>query len=285
MRNKIKIYSEAMRLNQPIGIFLLLWPCLISLNMANSGYFNLKYTIIFIIGSILMRSAGCIINDIIDADIDCKVFRTKERPITTGKLQIKEATNLVVILLLASASLLFFFNKPAILISLFSILLIIIYPFCKRFTYFPQLFLGITYNIGVLIAWLSIHEKLSLPAFLLYIGCIFWTLGYDTIYALQDVKDDIKIGVKSTAIYFGEKTEKFLNIFYTITATMFFFSGNMINIGKYYNIWIIIPISILFWQVKTIVIDDIDNCRRRFKLNFFVGLFMYFATLATRYIL
>ncbi len=158
----------------------------------------------------------------------------------------------------------------------------IIYPFCKRFTYWPQLILGFTFNIGVLIAWVAVRETITLPAIFLYIGCIFWTLGYDTIYAHQDLKDDLKLGLKSTAIKFGDKTEKYLNAFYTITITMFAFAGNLAKVGHYYTPLLTIPVIILFWQVKTLEINDPANCARRFKANILVGLAMVIITLITR---
>ncbi len=284
MKNKLSVYFRAMRLHQPIGIFLLLWPCLIGLSMANRGFFTLKYTLIFTLGSILMRSAGCIINDIIDYDLDSKVFRTKNRPITSGELNFKQANYLLVILLACSALLLCFLNKYAIMICLFSIVLVVIYPFLKRFTYFPQILLGFTFNIGSLVAWVTVRNQLDFPALILYVGLIFWTIGYDTIYAHQDRDDDIKIGVKSTAIYFYTDTGKYLNLFYTIAATMFCFAGNLSGIGFHYNALLFFPIIILFWQVRTIDIYDSKNCNIRFKSNFFVGATLYLAVILTRYL-
>lgn len=284
MKNKLSIYFRAMRLHQPIGIFLLLWPCLIGLSMANKGVLNITYTLIFTIGSILMRSAGCIINDIIDYDLDNKVFRTHKRPLTSGELTFKQANYLLFILLACSSLLLFFLNTYGIMICIFSIILVIIYPFLKRFTYFPQIFLGFTFNIGALVAWVTVRNQLDLPALFLYIGLIFWTIGYDTIYAHQDREDDVKIGIKSTAIYFYNDTEKYLNIFYSIAATMFCFAGNLAGVGIHYNALLLIPVILLFWQVRTIDIHDPQNCNVRFKSNFFVGATLYLAVIITRYL-
>ncbi len=285
MIDKVKPFLKLMRLHQPVGIFLLLWPCLISLNMANHGILDWKLTLIFTLGSVLMRSAGCIINDIIDYDIDAKVIRTKNRPITNGEVSFSQAIKLCIVLLIVASLLLFFLNKAAIIISVCSLFLVILYPFCKRFTYWPQLVLGITFNIGVLVAWVTVRGSISLPAILLYIGCIFWTLGYDTIYAYQDLKDDLKLGIKSTAIKFADKTEKYLNSFYTITMTMFVFSGNLAGIGKHYNLVIIIPMILLFWQIRTLEIDNPQNCAFRFKSNVLVGGLVFIATLLTRHLL
>lgn len=284
MANKLTPYIKLMRLNQPVGILLLLCPCLISLNMASHGYLDIKLTIVFTLGAILMRSAGCIINDIIDRDIDNKVMRTKNRPLANGEINLFQARKILIILLVLASLLLFFLNKLAIIICMLSVLMITLYPFCKRFTYWPQLMLGLTFNIGVLVAWVSVREAITLPGVLLYIGCVFWTLGYDTIYAHQDLKDDLALGLKSTAIKFGNNTEKYLNLFYTITITMFAFSGNLSNIGNLYNPLLILPTLLLFWQVKTLEIDNQENCARRFKANILVGLSMVIITLITRHL-
>lgn len=281
MKSRSRLYFELMRLHQPTGVFLLLWPCLISLNMA-SDEFNLKLILVFVIGSILMRAAGCIINDLVDYDIDSQVTRTKNRPITSGKISFRDAKKFLILLLFLSSLLLFFLNIKAILVALASMILVCIYPFCKRFTYWPQLILGLTYNIGVFVAWLAVQDSVGLPAVLLYIGCVCWTLGYDTIYAHQDLKDDIVLGLKSTAIKFGDKTIKYLNWFYTITSTMFVFAGNIAIIGHYYNALMVLPICILFWQVKTLEIEDPVNCARRFKSNVLVGALVFLASFITR---
>lgn len=279
MKSKARLYFQLMRLHQPTGIFLLLWPCLISLNMASSQL-NLKLIIVFIIGSILMRAAGCIINDLIDHDIDNQVARTKDRPITSGKISFKEAIIFLFLLLFLSSLLLFCLNMKAILVALASVILVCIYPFCKRFTYWPQLVLGLTYNIGVFVAWLSVRESITLVPSLLYIGCVFWTLGYDTIYAHQDLEDDMRLGLKSTAIKLGDKTIKYLNGFYSITATMFVFSGNLSMVGKYYNVLIVPALLLLFWQIRTLEIKDPANCACRFKSNILVGALVFIATLS-----
>lgn len=279
MQNK---YLRLIRLHQPTGIFLLLWPCLIGLGLASRGHPDPKLIAIFIIGSILMRSAGCIFNDLVDYKVDKEVDRTKMRPIATGEVSRSEAITLLVILLTMSAGLLFFLHKSAILISLFSMLLVIIYPYCKRFTFWPQLFLGFTFNIGCLIAWIEVKHQLNFASIILYIGLIFWTLGYDTIYAHQDREDDLKIGVKSTAILLDDKTEKYLNLFYTITATFLAASGAFSGAGVRYFALLSIPIIILYWQISTLNINDPKNCLRRFKINVLVGGLLFAATFVTK---
>jgi 4-hydroxybenzoate polyprenyltransferase len=282
--NSLKPYLNLMRLHQPAGIFLLLWPCLIGLSLAERGDINISLTIVFIIGSILMRGAGCIINDLVDRDIDISVARTKDRLITSGKITTSKAIKFLSILLALSTSLLFFLNKEAIIICLSSMALVVLYPFCKRFTYWPQLCLGLVFNVGALVGWVSVRGDLSTPPIALYIACLFWTLGYDTIYAAQDREDDLKLGVKSTALKFGEKTSKYVNWFYTITATMFVYAGS--SAGMHYNFYMltILPIILLFWQVNTLNIDNPSNCARRFKSNIIVGGLMFLATIMTRLI-
>ncbi len=269
-----------MRLHQPIGIFLLLWPCLTSLSLATNGKLNnIGLVIIFIIGSIIMRSAGCVFNDLIDRKFDKEVLRTKDRPITKGTISIKNAIKLLVGLLISAIFLLFFLNELATTISFLAIPLIALYPFCKRFTYWPQLCLGITFNLGTLIAWASVKYNISLSAILLYIGFIFWTIGYDTIYAHQDKDDDLKLGLKSSAIKLGDKTAKYLNFFYTISVTMIIFAFGILGVSTYFYVLMTLPVIILFWQVKTIDIYNRDNCARRFKSNAIVGALIFIASM------
>lgn len=283
--NNYEPYLQLMRLRQPTGIFLLLWPCLIGLSLAGRGSPDLLLMLVFTLGSILMRGAGCIINDLVDRNIDNKVTRTKNRPITNGKISIKNAVKFLLILLLLSLGLLFFLKPLAIKICLASMLLVVLYPFCKRFTYWPQLCLGIVFNIGALVSWATIHGKISTSAIALYIGCIFWTLGYDTIYAHQDREDDLSIGMKSTAIKFGEKTSKYVNWFYTITATMFIFAGSSAGLPYNFYMFASMPIIILFWQVTTLEINDARNCALRFKANVLVGGLMFLATILPKWTL
>ena len=270
-----------MRLHQPVGIFLLLWPCLISLNLASNGRPDFSLIIVFIIGSIVMRSAGCVFNDLIDCKFDKEVLRTKNRPLANGAISVKDAIKLLVFLLIIALCLLFFLNELAVTISFLSIPLVALYPFCKRFTYWPQLCLGVTFNLGALIAWAAVKSSLSLSPILLYIGFIFWTLGYDTIYAHQDKTDDLKLGLKSTAIKLGEKTEKYLNAFYTIAITTIIFAFGVLGINKYFYVLMALPVMILFWQVATINIYDRGNCARRFKSNIIVGALIFIASLTT----
>lgn len=276
--SNISSYARLMRLHQPVGIFLLLWPCLLGLSLAGSGHPNILLIIIFTLGSILMRSAGCIINDMVDYKIDNKVERTKLRPLASGELSFKQAKKCLFILLISAACLLFFLKPKAIIIALSSMILVAIYPFCKRFTYWPQLVLGFVFNIGALVAFATVEDNISMAAILLYTACIFWTLGYDTIYAHQDLADDLKIGVKSTAIKFQDKTPMYVNWFYTIATGLYILAAKKAGLSYLFFPLSIFPIALLFWQVNTLDIKNQANCRLRFKSNAIVGALMFLAT-------
>ena len=193
-------FVELLRLNKPIGIFLLFWPCAWSLTMTqwfivNNNQF-IKYLVLFFIGSIIMRSAGCVYNDIVDRNIDSKIQRTKKRLMASKKISVKTGWVIILLLLIPAVLILFQFNNFSKILGLSSGLLILAYPFMKRITFWPQLFLGLTFNWGVLLGWSVFFEDLKIQTIILYVAAIFWTLGYDTIYAMQDRHDDIKIKIK-----------------------------------------------------------------------------------------
>ena len=202
----LKNFIEVTRLNKPIGFLLLFWPCAWGLTLgyyfekSDDNYFY--YLFLFFLGSVLMRSAGCIVNDIVDKKIDTKVLRTKNRPIASGSLNKNLAWIYILILCSLAFLILIQFNFLTIYLGIFSMIFAFTYPFMKRFTYWPQLFLGFTFNWGIVMAWTAVTNEITYLPILLYIGAIFWTLGYDTIYGLQDISDDEVIGVKSTAIKF-----------------------------------------------------------------------------------
>ena len=210
-------YISLMRLDKPIGFMLLFWPC--SWGFAYSIQDNsldnkwIYFLILFFIGSILMRSAGCVYNDIVDKKLDAKVKRTKNRPLVKKTISIQKAWLLILTLCLTSLIILFQFNLNSVFLGLFSGLLILLYPFMKRITYWPQLFLGVTFNYGLILGWTAINNQIDLVALMFYFGAIFWTLGYDTIYGYQDIKDDEIIGLKSTSIKFKGKENIFLFIY------------------------------------------------------------------------
>ena len=226
--NQLNLFIELTRLKKPIGFMLLFWPCIWGLTLVydfNSSLNNYFFFLIslFLAGSILMRSAGCIVNDIVDKNFDKKVERTKNRPIASGKVSVKLALIYSIVLCVLAFLVLINFNKFTIYMALLSMPLAFTYPLMKRITYWPQLFLGITFNYGLVLAWISISNEISLVALVFYFGAIFWTLGYDTIYGFQDIKDDEIIGVKSTSIKFKNDPKKFLLFCYLI----FVFSFNI----------------------------------------------------------
>ncbi len=276
----IRLFIELTRLNKPIGFMLLFWPCIWGLTIAynfNSSFNNfLFYGILFLLGAILMRSAGCIINDIVDRNIDKKVERTKNRPIASKKISVKFGLLYVFILCGLAFLVLINFNQFTIIMALLSMPFAFTYPLMKRFTYWPQLFLGITFNYGLLLAWVSIHESISLPPILLYLGAIFWTLGYDTIYGYQDIKDDEIIGVKSTSIKFKDNPKKILYLFYLITFLSLLILGYLMKFSYIYFIFLIVPLlHFFFYQVGKLDIKSSNNCLKLFKSNNFLGLIIF----------
>ena len=280
MSTHIRNFINVTRLNKPIGFLLLFWPCSWGLSLAL--YFEedlnkfLYYLFLFFCGSVLMRSAGCIVNDIVDEKIDKQVSRTKERPIASGSLSKKLAWIYVLILCLLSFIVLIQFNLLTIYLGMFSMIFAFSYPFMKRFTYWPQLFLGFTFNWGIIMAWASITNEISYLPVLLYIGAIFWTLGYDTVYGLQDISDDEVIGVKSTAIKFRNNLGLFVGICYLISSV--FISFVMINLKiDYYLIFFLIFMFSLLYQIKIFNIEDSSSCLRAFKINNLSGMFVFLA--------
>ena len=264
-------FANLLRLNRPIGIFLLFWPCAWSLTMTQwyvvNNYLFIKYLILFFIGSIIMRSAGCVYNDIIDKKIDIKVQRTKNRLIASGKITIKTAWLVILLLLIPAVIILFQFNNFSKILGLSSGLLIVTYPFMKRITFWPQLFLGFTFNWGVLLGWSVFFENLTIETIILYMAGVFWTLGYDTIYALQDRRDDLKIKVKSTAIKFGHDLKNFLSFCYISLITLLIALGLLTDRSFLYFVLIVIAAMHLAYQV--LIIQKIkSNNREKVQMVF-----------------
>ena len=277
MKN-LKLFIQLARLDKPIGYMLLFWPCLWGLTIAydleslNTYFF---YLVLFFLGSVLMRSAGCIVNDIVDRNYDKKVLRTKNRPIASGKISITLGLFYVSFLCFLALVVLLQFNKLTILFALASMPLAFAYPYMKRFTYWPQLFLGITFNYGLLLGWISIQENLSLTPIIFYVGAIFWTLGYDTIYGYQDIKDDEIIGVKSTSIKFKNNPKKFLSLCYVITLISIISIGLKMNFNNFYYLFLIIPAMHFFLQIKSLNIKNDNLCLKIFKSNNILGLIIF----------
>ena len=275
--NQLNLFIELTRLKKPIGFMLLFWPCIWGLTIAynfNSNLLNyFFYSFLFLAGSILMRSAGCIVNDIADKNFDKKVERTKDRPIASGKVSVKLAFIYSLVLCFIAFLVLINFNKFTILMALASMPLAFTYPLMKRITYWPQLFLGITFNYGLILAWISILNEISLAPIIFYLGAIFWTLGYDTIYGFQDIKDDEIIGVKSTSIKFKNDPKKFLFISYFLFALSLVAIGILMNFRTIYFLFLILPLYHLFiFQIKKLKTSVSENCFEKFKSNNFLGL-------------
>jgi len=272
----ISIFFELTRLKKPIGIMLLFWPCIWGLTLAYnfdnglSNYFF--YSSLFFIGSVLMRSAGCIINDIVDRNIDKKVERTKSRPIASGKISVQLSLIYSFVLCALAFFVLLNFNTLTIWLAIASMPLAFTYPLMKRFTYWPQLFLGITFNYGLILGWISINEGISLTPVVLYIGAIFWTLGYDTIYGFQDIEDDEIIGVKSTAIKFKKNPKTFLILCYSFVFISFIITGILLEFKSYFFFSLImIFIHLFYFQIQMFNKTNKNRCLEIFKKNNLFG--------------
>ena len=273
----LNLFIELTRLNKPIGYMLLFWPCVWGLtlvydfNSEINTYF--KYLIFFLLGSILMRSAGCIVNDITDKKFDQKVERTKNRPIASEKISIKLALLYALVLCFCAFLILINFNLFTIVLALASMPFAFSYPLMKRFTYWPQLFLGITFNYGLVLAWISINNSISLTPILFYIGAIFWTLGYDTIYGYQDIKDDEIIGIKSTSIKFKNNPKTFLTLCYSFLLISLILIGVLMNFSNVFYLFLIIPFChLFFYQINFLNINKPEDCLKIFKSNNVLGL-------------
>ncbi len=286
MRN-LSLFIELTRLNKPIGYMLLFWPCIWGLTLGYDFSLNIDqyifYSILFFLGSVLMRSAGCIVNDIVDKDFDKKVSRTKNRPIASGKVTVKLAFIYSLILCLIAFIVLINFNFLTIILAIASMPLAFVYPYMKRLTYWPQLFLGITFNYGLILGWTSTNESVSLAVIILYTGAIFWTLGYDTIYGYQDIEDDQIIGVKSTSIKFKENPKKFLNICYLIFLLSLVLTGLIMKFSIVFYLLIILPAYHLFaLQINKFKIDQPLICNKLFKSNNFFGFVLFMIILTEK---
>ena len=277
---QLNLFLELTRLKKPIGYMLLFWPCLwgltIAYNFSMSIQFFMKYALLFFLGAILMRSAGCIVNDIFDKNFDSKVERTKNRPIASGDISIKLGLFYVLILCGIAFIVLMQFNFFTIILALGSMPLAFTYPLMKRFTYWPQLFLGVTFNYGLILGWTSINSEISIVPILFYLGAIFWTLGYDTIYGFQDIKDDEIIGVKSTSLKFKNNPKFFIFLCYLIFIFVLTYLGILMNFNKiYFGGLILITMHLFIFQIKNLDINLKSKCLKIFKSNNFLGLLIF----------
>ena len=276
---QIKTFISLTRLNKPIGFMLLFWPCAWGLTLGYSFDADIdKYyqnIILFFFGSVLMRSAGCIVNDIVDRNLDKKVERTKKRPIASGEISVFKSLVYVIILCLIALVILLQFNFLTIVLGMSSMILAFGYPFLKRITYWPQLFLGLTFNWGILMGWTSIMDSISMEPIILYVGAIFWTLGYDTIYGLQDINDDEVIGVKSTSIKFKSNVKLFVGICYSLCILLILILSIFMELDKYLIGLSMFFIFSLIYQIKNFKSNNPRSCLSSFKMNNLTGALIF----------
>ncbi|KJV55886.1 4-hydroxybenzoate octaprenyltransferase [Orientia tsutsugamushi] len=269
------------RLNNPVGIFLLFFPCCFGMGLVPLEQVKYNSLVIFFIGSILMRSFGCIVNDIVDKDIDCRVARTKLRPLANNQIAVTSAVIYLIVISMAALMLLMQLSDLAIILAILASTLIFIYPFMKRLTYYPQVILGITFNSGALISYANVTNNLTIASVVMYIGCIFWTIGYDTIYAFADAADDEKIKVKSLALVLKNNKYKLwiLASLYLIFISMFVESIllSAFKLSIFAVLFIVAATCLLMWQIATLDVTQPLNCLTRFKANTIVGLLLFIA--------
>ena len=278
--SQFKLFIELTRFQKPIGYMLLFWPCAwgltIGFDFSNNIFDYIFYLGLFFIGSVLMRSAGCIINDIVDRKFDKKVLRTKDRPIASGKISITQGFIYSLFLCLFAFFVLIQFNYLTIILALGSMPLAFTYPLMKRYTYWPQLFLGITFNYGLVLGWTAIMNEISIEPIIFYLGAIFWTLGFDTIYGFQDIKDDEIIGLKSTSIKFKNFPYLFLKICYSIFLASLIIIGFLLKLNSFYFLLlIIVALQMYYFQIYKLDVKKTDTCLKIFKSNNLLGLIIF----------
>ncbi|MGB0683502.1 MAG: 4-hydroxybenzoate octaprenyltransferase [Magnetovibrionaceae bacterium] len=273
----IRPYLILMRADRPIGTWLLLLPCWWSIAIPGPSFPDPLLLLLFAIGAFVMRGAGCTVNDLADRDFDAKVARTAMRPIPSGAVSPKQALAFLCLLLLIGLIVLLQLNGFAILLGAASLILVAVYPFCKRFTYWPQFVLGLTFNWGALLGYAAVAGTLGAPAYLLYAAGLCWTLGYDTIYAHQDKEDDVMVGVKSSALRLGDRTRPFLFVIYALTLALLGGAGIAAELGPLFWPGLVLGALHLFRQAATVKTDDPMDCLRHFKSNREVGLILFVA--------
>jgi 4-hydroxybenzoate polyprenyltransferase len=278
----VRPYLRLARIDRPIGTWLLLLPCWWSVALASPSWPSLLLLVLFTIGAVVMRGAGCTLNDIADRDFDGRVERTANRPIPSGDVTVRQALAFLVLLSLIGFLVLLQFNAFAVGVGVASLLLVTVYPFTKRVTHWPQAVLGLTFNWGALLGWAAVKGDLDLPAVVLYGAGIFWTLGYDTIYAHQDKEDDALLGVKSTALLLGGATRPWLIGFYGMTATLMAVAGYVAGLGWPFYVFLLLATMHLCWQTARVNIDDPKDCLAKFKSNREFGFLIFIGIIAGR---
>jgi 4-hydroxybenzoate polyprenyltransferase len=272
-------YLRLARLDRPIGSWLLLLPCWWSAALAaiaaGSAAPSVAHIALFFIGAFAMRGAGCTWNDIVDRDLDASVERTRSRPIPAGQVSVKQAFAFLALQALLGFLVLISFNGFTIALGIASLAIVAVYPFMKRITYWPQIVLGLAFSWGALMGWAAAFGRLDSPAFLLYAGAIAWVIGYDTIYAHQDREDDALIGIKSTALLFGERTKRMLSLFYGLAVLLIGAAGFAAGAGLVFALGLLAFAGHLAWQVVRLDIDDPDRCLALFKSDRDAGLILF----------
>src|SRR5437763_13495181 len=268
-------YARLARLDRPIGTWLLLFPGWWGIALASERWPDPVLLLLFAIGAVVMRGAGCTLNDIADRDYDGQVARTRLRPLPSGAVSVRQAVVFLLLQLTIGAAVLFTLNRITVLLGTAVLVLIGTYPFMKRITYWPQVFLGLNFNWGALIGWTAVTGALAWLPVLLYVGGVFWTVGYDTIYAHQDKEDDIRIGVKSSAIALGPHTRPWLFAFYGAALLMWGAAGHAAGLGAIFWVGLAAAAAQLAWQAARVATDDPADCLRRFRSNRAVGWLLF----------
>ena len=280
----IRPYLRLARLDRPIGSWLLLMPCWWSAGLAavhaREVGPNPWHVLLFFIGAFAMRGAGCTWNDIVDRDIDARVERTRSRPIPSGQVTVAQAAAFLVVQALVGLAVLLQFNRFTVWLGIASLAVVVVYPFMKRITYWPQIVLGLAFSWGALMGWPALLGRLDLPALVLYAGSIAWVIGYDTIYAHQDREDDALIGLKSTALLFGPRTKPMLSAFYGAAVVLIGIAGFLAGAGAIFAAALLAFAAHLAWQMVRLDIDDPDLCLTLFKSNRDAGLVLFAGLIA-----
>jgi 4-hydroxybenzoate polyprenyltransferase len=279
---RLRAYLRLARLDRPIGTWLLLWPCWWSIALAGAGWPDPLLLLLFGIGALLMRGAGCCWNDIADRDLDGRVERTAGRPIPAGELTVAQAAAFMVLLALAAFAILATFNGFAILIGIAALGPVVVYPFLKRITWWPQVFLGLAFNWGALLGWAAVRGELGWPPLVMYLGGIAWTLGYDTIYAHQDKEDDALVGIKSSARRLGRDTRPALWGFYAVALALLVAAIALTRPSPWAGPLLALAAAQLAWQAARVDLDDPASCLRAFRSNHLFGALLFAAIVAGR---
>jgi 4-hydroxybenzoate polyprenyltransferase len=273
--NKITSFFRLARFDKPIGILLLLWPTMSALWLASNGFPDNNILVVFIIGVVVMRSAGCVINDLADADIDKNVERTRRRPLATGELSRKEALVFLLFLLSIALCLAISLGLKVVMWSLGGLILTIIYPFCKRFIKSPQVILGLTFSWSIPMAYVACGSEFSLSMFFLWVGVLIWIVVYDTFYALVDIDDDLKTGVFSTAILFGDKVSFVTSLSQITVLVAWAYLGTILEMSLIYFLMLIIVLLLFSRQQLLISTRQREDCFRAFNESWYVGFFHF----------